>query len=351
MSDYIDGLRQDLVEAAARQQAAGRGARVARPLRPRAWSPAVVLGAALALVAVVLVVAGLRAVGPVPTPADPQIVQTARIGGHPRDAVAVGDSLIVVDYDGSVARLRADDLTRRTPLAIQDAPLSIAADGDTLWVVTEDRRGPPRAHLLKLDARSGRELARFPLRDVGDAIAAGAEGASLPVYLPLRAARSRGLPLKLGPGLGSAVVAGRTAWMHSGDRVLQSDARGRAVRAATGISAPLEPAAQHTIAPDAAGAWVVGQASGTLYRVGAKGVTRRVKLGRSAGVVARVGSTLWASATERPGRNVLVRLDARSGRVTGRVELGRWSPQVVLPVGNQVWVITAGGDVLYVNPA
>ena len=64
MSDYVSGLRQDLVEAAARQQAAGRGARVARPLRPRAWSPVVVLGAAAALAAALVLVVGLRAVTP-----------------------------------------------------------------------------------------------------------------------------------------------------------------------------------------------------------------------------------------------------------------------------------------------
>ena len=64
MSDYVSGLRQDLVKAAARQQAAGRGARVARPLRPRAWSPVAVLGSAAALAAAVVLVVGLRAVSP-----------------------------------------------------------------------------------------------------------------------------------------------------------------------------------------------------------------------------------------------------------------------------------------------
>jgi hypothetical protein len=352
MSDYISGLRQDLVEAAARQQAAGRGARVARPLRPRAWSPAVALGAAAALVAVALVVAGLRAIGPVSTPADPQIVQTARIGGHPRDAVAVGDSLVVVDYDGSVARLRADDLSRRTPLGVKGTAVSIAATGETLWVVTEDadRRNPPRASLLKLDAGSGRLVARIPLHDAGDAIAAGAIGAWVPAYLSIRAPVP-GAPVKGVFAFGSLVVAERSVWTHSGDRVVQLDARGRLLRKVGGISEPLEPGAARTIVPDAAGAWVAGQADGTLYRVGAGGVSRRVKVGRSAGVLARVGSTLWASATVGAGRYVLVRVDARSGKVTGRIQLGQRAPQAIVPVGNQVWVLTSGGEVLYVNPA
>ena len=45
MSDYISELRRDLVEAAAREQRRGRAGRVARPLRPRAWSPPALAGA------------------------------------------------------------------------------------------------------------------------------------------------------------------------------------------------------------------------------------------------------------------------------------------------------------------
>jgi hypothetical protein len=352
MSDYIDGLRRDLVEAAARQQAAGRSARLSRPLRSRVWSPAPVLGAAAALAAVVLVVAGLRTVGPVGVPADPQIVQTVRIGGHPRDAVAVGDSLIIVDYDGSLVRVRADELSRRTRLDVAGTPVSVAADGDSLWVVTQDRGADgPRVHLLKLDARSGRRLADLRLGDAGDAIRAGAVGAWLPAYLAVPAALRLPGPVVDGLEFGSAIVARRSVWTRDGDRAVQIDARGRVLREIPGIAEPIDPAAARTIVPDGAGAWVLGQARGTLYRVGAAGVSRRVVVGRSAGVLARTGSTLWASASEGAGRYVVVRVDARSGKVTGRVQLGRRAPQVILPAGNQVWVLTGGGEVLYVNPA
>ena len=107
MSDYVSGLRQDLVEAAARQQAAGRGARAARPLRPRAWSPVVVLGAAAALVAALVLVVGLRAVSPPRPPEAPKVVGGFHIEVQPRDAVAGG---------------RARDRGRRRGAAAADRP-------------------------------------------------------------------------------------------------------------------------------------------------------------------------------------------------------------------------------------
>ena len=105
MSDYVSGLRQDLVEAAARQQAAGRGARVARPLRPRAWSPVVVLGAAAALVAALVLVVGLRAVTPPRPPEAPKVVGGFHIEVQPSDAVAAGGYVIVSDYGGQLLQI------------------------------------------------------------------------------------------------------------------------------------------------------------------------------------------------------------------------------------------------------
>ena len=64
MSDYISELRRDLVGAAAREQGRGRAGRVARPLRPRAWSRPALAGAlaiAAVLVAVVLTLTQGRA--------------------------------------------------------------------------------------------------------------------------------------------------------------------------------------------------------------------------------------------------------------------------------------------------
>ena len=64
MSDYISELRRDLVGAAAREQGRGRAGRVARPLRPRAWSRPALAGAlaiAAVLVAVVLTLTTGRA--------------------------------------------------------------------------------------------------------------------------------------------------------------------------------------------------------------------------------------------------------------------------------------------------
>ena len=117
MSDYVSGLRQDLVEAAARQQAAGRGARVARPLRPRAWSPVVVLGAAAALVAALVLVVGLRAVTPPRPPEAPKVVGGFHIEVQPSDAVAAGGYVIVSDDGGQLLQIdpRTEEQHQITP--------------------------------------------------------------------------------------------------------------------------------------------------------------------------------------------------------------------------------------------
>ena len=139
MSDYISSLREDLVEAAARQQQQSPAARVARPLHPRNWSPLALAGTAAALVAVVVVVLGLRAIQPLPRPTDAQIVTTVRLGGTPRDAVAVGSALVIADYDGRVYRVSPADPRTRTPFDLRGrrAVSLTAAGGDALLINPE----------------------------------------------------------------------------------------------------------------------------------------------------------------------------------------------------------------------
>lgn len=359
MSDYISALRQDLVEAAERQQRRGPARRATRPLHPRGWQPLAVLGAAVAVVAVLVVVIGLRAVEPVPRPTDAQIVTRVHVGGQPRDAVAVGSSLVIADYDGRLYRVSPADARTRTQLDLGGkVPVSLAVDGDAVWVVTEDpdvppqqnRANPPHAELIKLDPRSGRLLERVPLDKLGDAIRAGAVGVHLPSYLGLGTELEPHPPAPAGM-LGPLVVgADRSVWLQARDAVIQLDARGRIVRKLRGISEPLSFTGGTAILPDEEGAWVLGQAAGVLYRIDGNHVTTRVRVGRSAGLLARLGADLWASAIAGPGRFELVRVDGTSGEITGRVRLGRTAPQALAPAGDQLWVVTNGGDALLISP-
>jgi hypothetical protein len=358
MSDYITTLRQDLVEAAERQQRRSPAARLARPAHPRNWSPLAVLGAATALATVLVVVIGLRAIEPAPRPTDAQIVSRVHLGGQPRDAVAVGDSLVIVDSDGRVVKVSPTEPGARTELDLRgETAASVAADGDAVWVVAESRFAPPRpgvpepppAHLFKFDVRSGRVLARVPLHSLGDAIRAGAIGAWLPTYFSFGTALVPPLATHVDE-VGALVVARGSAWARSGGRLVELDPRGRIARQVRGISDLLTFSSLRTIVPDASGAWVLGQAGAVLYRVDGDRVTRRIKVGVSAGVLARAGTDVWVSAISSPGHYELVRVDGDSGRIMGRVRLGRTAPQTIVPVGDQLWVVTSGGDALLVNP-
>ena len=154
------------------------------------------------------------------------------------------------------------------------------------------------------------------------------------------------------PASEELVVGERSVWTRIGDFVLELDAAGRVVNQVGGISPTLASiGSERSVLPDADGAWVAGQAGGLLYRIENGRVTRRVKVGgRTAGVLARTGSTVWVSATSGAGRFQLVRVDADTGKVSGRVRLGRAAPQIIVPVGKRLWVITTGGEALLITP-
>ena len=245
MSDYVSGLRQDLVEAAARQQAAGRGARVARPLRPRAWSPVVVLGTAAALVAALVLVVGLRAVTPPRPPEAPKVVGGFHIEAQPRDAVASGGYVIVADYGGQLLQIDPQTGERHQIETTADnaLPAAVADDGGALWAVAVDARpARPRSTLLKLDPKSGRRLDSIPLAGEGGALAIGAGGIWLQTNRtsPEPSAPPRGLdridPVThrrtaaiKGVAPQSIAASDHSLWTREGETVTQRDDAGRVV--------------------------------------------------------------------------------------------------------------------------
>ena len=347
--------RAELVAAAAREQRRGPVSRLARSLR--VWWVRVAIGAAAALAAVLVV---LRADGP----AAAGIVRTVHVGGNPRDAVAAGGRLVIADHGGGVAAISLADPERRVELPVGGVPLSLVSAGTAVWVVTQaptiprgtrvmDRAGPALTHLVRVDPRRGRVLAQVPVRDVDDAVRVGAPGARLPAYL----GRVSLLEGELPPGVRipvqfdeELVLGRRSIWVRRGDTAYEFDAAGRPLSRTRGLAPALSLPNQRSILPDASGAWVVGQAGGGLQRVEGGRVVRRVDVGTSAGVVARAGRRVWVSATHGPGSFDLVGVDGEHGRVTSRVRLGRSAPAALVPVGKRLWVVTAGGDALLVNP-
>ena len=222
----------------------------------------------------------------------------------------------------------------------------MAADGDTVWVVSGD--AAHRSFLVQLDARTGRRLARVPIDGYASFVAVGAGGVWLAADLhtgglaridPRTHRRTAGHPegRRRGPrGHGALGVGARR---RDGDPAGRRAAR--VVSRVGGISPTLGDESQRTMLADAEGAWVVGQPDGILYRIERGRVVRRIALGETAGAIAGSGSTVWVSASPGVDRNELVRVDADDGKVTGRVSLGSHMPQAIVPLGKQVWVITS----------
>jgi hypothetical protein len=367
MSDYVTGLRRDLVEAAERQAQRGRAGRVARPLHPRAWSPTALAGAAAVAVAVVAVVVTLTTLAPPPKPSDAKIVATVHLGGQPRDAALAGGSLWIADFEGRV--LRVDPTTRRVRarIPVSGSAIAVAGDGDVVWVMSnDDASGGSRSHLFKLDARSGRILARVPVNGFGGRIEAGAGGLWLfpdrhsgdleridPETFERTAYVPRNVGGRLTQGVSSGLaVSGRSVWTRQRRSVFEIDGgSGRVVSRVDGIPPTQSYDTARTLLADRDGVWVVGQTDGVLYRIEGGRIIQRIAVGATAGVVARVGSTVWVSAARGPtGGNQLVRIDPDDGEVVQRVDFGFDVPQALVPVGKDLWVITSGGEAKLVSP-
>ena len=356
MSDYIAALRQDLVEAAERQQQRSPAARAARPLHPRSWSPLGMLGAGAAVAGLLLLVITLRAVSPPRVPEAPKVVATVQLGGQPRDAAAAGGTLVIADLDGRIVRLSPADPDARRELAVGGSPTSIAAAGGTVWVTSvASLKDLHQSYLVHLDTASGRRLARVPLDGYASHVAVGAGGVWLSADLhsgglarfdPRSGERTALIPSAVVEGL---AVSDRAVWTRSGNAVTQYDTAGRVVHRVEGVPPTLGDESQRTMVADAHGAWVVGQGDGRVYRIEDGRVVKRAAVGESAGVIARTGTEVWVTASPAIDRYELVRLDPDEGKVTGRVDLGRRLPQAIVPIGKQIWVVTSAGELLQVS--
>jgi hypothetical protein len=142
------------------------------------------------------------------------------------------------------------------------------------------------------------------------------------------------------------IAASRTSvWTRDGEIVTQRDALGRVVHRVRGVSPILGVARQRTMLADAEGAWVVGPSDGLLYRIEGGQVVQRLAVGDLSGVITRTPSAIWVTALAGTNRWEVVRIDADDGRITGRAAVGADEPQTIVPVGRELWAITAKGDV------
>jgi hypothetical protein len=363
VSDFISGLRSDLVEAAARDQHHGALARATRPLHPRAWTGGLALGAAAVAAGVAAFVLAVIALAPRPAEraARPTVVATFHIGGQPNGAAFGAGALWIADFEG---RLVEVDPSRRRivrRVELSDSAEAVGVGGSDVWVRLSVRDA---GAVLRVDAPSGHVTGRVPVGD-GEGIAVGtravwvtrrfntAEGIDEIDRARARVVRRIGIRNADG-----AVEAGGRLWVavQEGTIVEVDAVTGRVIRRWPAL-APSRGAPGGGLVADARGLWVVSSSRGEILRIEDGRVVRRIPVtltSRLQPLLARTGSGLWlaAGAAEtsfKPPPNVLQRLDPRSGRVTGRVTLGRQQPVALVPVRGDLVVVTAQGRVIVVR--
>jgi hypothetical protein len=358
MSDYITGLRADLVDAAARHGHRRRRRRVPASLNPRAWRPATALGVAAVAASVVAVVIAVSALAPPqPHPGRLQIVAELRLDGQPMDAVSAGGSLWVADFSGKV--IRVDPAGRRVVarIPVGGNPRAITAGEGGVWVAStnDDTDG---STLIRIDPRTARVVERIPVDGYVATIANGAGGVwvvdlhrpRLDRIDPVSHALTARIPF---PRAGALTAAGNTLWARGDDgTVVAVDGDlGRIVQRLRDVAFSSEAGVLNALAADADEAWVASYNTGAVLQIRAGQVVRRIAVGPATGPVAVTDDTLWvASGDDARRRYRLSRIDPDQGNITGTIELGNHLPKALIPAGPGLWVIATDGTALLVQP-
>ena len=359
MSDFITGLRADLVDAADREQRRGTVGRVARPLHPRAWRPAAVVGVTALAACIAATAVALIALAPSPQEGGrPHVVAEVQVGGQPQDAVVAGGSLWVAEYGGDVVRV--DDASRRVVgrVTVGGNPVSVAAGPAGVWVMSTDLvNGADRSHLSRIDPRTGRRVDSVPVGGNASAVAVGAGGVWL---FP----NNRGGIERIDPdsavvtarvpfGLGAALaVDGDTLWALAGDgTVIAVDGTsGRVVdRVARAVALPDTESPENALAADANGAWAVSN-DGTVLRIAGGRVAQRVTVRSALGPLSLDDGAVWVATGDTTRfRFGLTRIDPEPGKTTATLDLGRHDPKALVPSPNGLWVVASDGTALLVR--
>jgi hypothetical protein len=361
MSDYIAGLRSDLVEAAARHQQRGALARRSVPLRPRAWSrPALAAVAVTAAVVAAIAVAVTTVGPPTPAPTKPHRVTVVRLGLEGFNATYAAGSLWVTGTNGEVVRVTRGRVAQRAKPA--DGAGGIAGTRDSVWTsaISNDRNGDVRSRLVQFDATTGALRRRLPQRHTGyGVLEAGAGG----LWLVPETSQNGDTIERHDPVTGRlvAVIEGafendlaagdNVVWALSGtgDLAQIDPLQNRVVAIVRGATQPLgvnNGATGMSLAADGEAVWVAGGTRGDVTLVQAGRVARRLRVGEgNVDGVARTRDALWVTFA-KPGigtRYQVIRIDPETGRQTGTVDLGHRLPTALVPAGRDVWIVTLDG--------
>jgi hypothetical protein len=360
MSDYITGLRGDLVDAADRRRRRSRlgAARRRLVVVPRFWRPALAGAAIAASVLAALVVAST--LSPSRYVARPEIAAVVQIGGQPQDAVLAGGSLWVSDYSGHVIRVDPASGRVTARIDVDGNPEGIAAGAGGVLVTSPDAYRDGRGSLLsRIDPRTG-DVERIRVRGYVMELAVGAGGVwVLDWHNPLLhridpASHDRTATVGV-PRAAVAAAAGgdRTLWALGQEGTVSSiDGNSLAIQQVPRVAGTLADGFANALAADAEGAWVANPQAGMLLRIESGQVVSRIPVGPDPGPVAVGDGAVWAAYGDHValrGNYRLARIDPETDEIAAKVDLGRHQPKAILPIGDDVWVIASDGTALLVT--
>ena len=357
MSDFITGLRGDLVDAADRHRRRSRlGAAKGRlVVLPRIWRPALTATAVAASVLAALVVAS--ALSPSRPAARPEIAAVVQIGGQPQDAVAAGGSLWVSDYSGHVIRVDPASGRVTARIDVDGNPEGIAAGAGAVWVAGAEFDEDSR--LSRIDPRAG-DVEHIRVRGYVVGLAVGAGGVwLLDWHNPLLqridpTSHERTATVEVPRAAVEVAVGGdRTVWaLGPQGTVVSIDGNSLAVQRVPRVAGTWGEGFANALAADAEGAWVANRDADVLLRIESGRVVGRIPVGTDPGPVAVGDDAVWVAYGDRVALRSnyrLARIDPGTGTVAGSVDLGRHAPTALLAAGDDVWVIAADGTALLVQ--
>jgi hypothetical protein len=365
VSDFIPGLRADLVEATAREAARGRLQRSRRTVELRLPRPTAV-ASALALAAVLLALAvALSTVAPELSAARPRVLATLELGGQPRDAALSDGKLWVTDFAG---RLVHADVRRDTPVdGIQLGRYggSVAAGNGGLWAVGQAPLTGGSLRLTEVDPRTGVRLRELRRPGTGGDIAVGAGGLWVSPddypdgrpWLERLDPTTGAVTARVRADAAALAISADTVWVLEYDGTLLAvSGATRQVVARLSRLAPVRDLSRYTpdntLAAGPGGAWLADPAASTVLHVVGGRVVRRVGLRSAPGPLTLAAGAVWVSTGDVISRRYrLLRLSPATGRITATVDLGHHEPKAVIPTADGVWVVASDGTALRIGPS
>lgn len=366
MSDYITGLRADLVEAAARHQRRGSLARRALPVFPRAWSRPALAAVAVTAACVAAAVIAVSAIGPpAPRPTRPHVVLSAKVAAVASDAVLSGGALWVTDFNEGVVHVDPASGRVLDRIPLPKSPTTIGAGQGRLWVFIDGTTG---AFMAQIDPRSGSVIARHGVDQaspfgVFTVDAGGLWLSASPATIAMERVPAPGRAptalLRLGRdeyAVGAVATPG-TLWVVTNHGMLVEadnlsgrivESLPRAVTGSHGNGGDEFPA--NGLAADADGVWAVDQDRAVVVRFSAGHIVQRIRTGGYPGAIALARGSLWVAVADTARQRYrVVRFDASSGRSTGSADVGYHVPKALVPSAHGLWIVASDGTALLIR--